>query len=407
MEQKTGPVPVIPGDQGFAIYRAAEQLLEDVVDLTVAISEVPAPTDDEMTRAYAVADHMRGLGFAHIQIDSIGNVTGRITGRQPGTPVAIAAHIDTVFDRSTDLAVRRTKGRIAGPGVGDNSLGVAASLYLHRVFELAGVQPAVDLIVTGNVGEEGLGNLRGIRAVLDSNPEVAAVIAVEGHNLGRVTNVAVGSKRYRVSVVGPGGHSWGDFGRANAIQVAAQMVGELTSIRLPDAPKTTLSVGTITGGTSVNTIAPTCEFLLDLRSIDAEMLETLADQVEGVLERSRKDVAVSYDILGVRPAGRVSQDSPLIRIASTVLESLGISPIADASSTDANIPISRGIPSVCIGLTSGGNVHRVDEYIDTAPIVDGLYQLAITAFAIAEQVADGHDGTAPSSSASILSSNSR
>ncbi len=384
MAQQTGSVPVIPGDQGFALYRAAEKFLDEVVDLTIAISEIPAPTDHEMTRARFVEKQMVRLGFSDILVDTMGNVTGRIRGRESGSPVVIAAHTDTVFDFTTNLTVDRSKNRIAGPGVGDNSLGVAAALYLGRVFESAGVHPAVDLLVTGNVGEEGLGNLRGIRAVLDATPDAGAVIAVEGHNLGRVTNVAVGSKRYRVTVSGPGGHSWGDSGRPSAIQIAADIINRLTGIRLPDTPKTTLNVGTISGGTSVNTIAPSCEFLLDLRSIDAGMLNELAKQVESILQQDRSQMNVSWDVLGLRPAGRVSPDSPLIRIASSVLESLGIDPIADASSTDANIPISRGIPAVCIGLTSGGNVHRVDEYIDTPPIVDGLYQLATTAVAVAE-----------------------
>jgi acetylornithine deacetylase/succinyl-diaminopimelate desuccinylase-like protein len=260
---------------------------------------------------------------------------------------------------------------------------------IPAMFEAAGLRPDVDLLITGNVGEEGLGNLRGMIAVMDQHPEVGAVVAIEGHNLGRVTHIAVGSMRYRITVEGPGGHSWGDFGKRNAIHAAAAIISELDDIPLPSSPKTTLSVGTIEGGISVNTIAPSCTFLMDLRSVDADELSKLNSMVERILKRKRKDLVVRAELLGVRPAGQVPQNARITRIASAILEAMGITPTGDASSTDANIPISRGIPAVCIGLTQGGNVHKEDEYIEREPVGRGIYQLLGLTVSVAEELRFG------------------
>jgi acetylornithine deacetylase/succinyl-diaminopimelate desuccinylase-like protein len=254
---------------------------------------------------------------------------------------------------------------------------------------MAGQTPAVDLILTGNVGEEGNGNLRGMRAVMDRHPEIGAAVAIEGHNLGRVTHVAVGSRRLRIRVSGPGGHSWGDFGRANAIHVAAEIIHELSRLPSIRSPKTTLSVGTIEGGISINTIPPVCTFEVDTRSVSASSLSRLSERVDRVLRSPRNGARVAVDVIGERPAGMVPIESPIVRSAIEVLAALGVSATADASSTDANIPISRGVPSVCIGLTSGGNAHREDEFIDLEPLGDGLAQLGALSLVVANALADG------------------
>jgi acetylornithine deacetylase/succinyl-diaminopimelate desuccinylase-like protein len=372
-----------------AVKEVAASFQPAVVDLACLIAAIPAPTNQESERSRFVAQRMTELGAEQVSIDEIGDVVGRIRGGRRRPALLLAAHIDTVFPRSTSLAQTRSDGRIAGPGIGDNSLGVAAVLMIPRMLAALGVRPAVDLLLTGNVGEEGLGNLRGIRAVMDAHPEIGAVIAVEGHNLGRVTHVAVGSRRLRIRVTGPGGHSWGDFGNPNAIHVAADIVAELARLPLPQTPKTTLSVGTFHGGISVNTIAPEAEFVLDLRSVEEDALRRLAERVDLVLRAPRRGVTVDVDVLGVRPAGVVSPASRIVRLAIETLEALHIPPTGDASSTDANIPISRGIPAVCIGLTTGGNVHREDEFIDTAPLAAGLTQLLSLSLAVADELAAG------------------
>jgi acetylornithine deacetylase/succinyl-diaminopimelate desuccinylase-like protein len=383
------PIPLVAGDTGAALYDAARASAADVLQLAAEIARIPAPTGDEAERSSFVEAVMRRLSFEGVRTDGIGDVTGIVPGINPDRKLLIAAHLDTVFTRKTDLQIVIWPDRSFWPGLGDNSLGVAAALTLPRMLALAGVRAATDVLVTGNVGEEGLGDLRGMKAVMDANPDVGAVIALEGHNLGRVTHVAVGSRRYRVRVSGPGGHSWGDHGNPSAIDVAAAIIGSLSLITLPSTPKTTLNVGTIEGGISVNTIAPSATFLLDLRSVDESALRTLAAQVETKLRRVPAGITAEFDLIGERPAGVVPAESRIIRLASSILESIDIQPVGDASSTDANIPISRGVPAVCIGLTTGGNVHREDEYIDNAPISDGLYQFLALTVATAGFLAQG------------------
>lgn len=381
--------PVVHGDIGAALDRVATDFAPQVLTLAEEIAAVPAPTGEEELRTAFVRDRMAALPFDGVDVDDIGNVVGRLQGLSPTPQLLIAAHIDTVFPMNTRLEISNDAKRSYGPGIGDNCLGIAAAMLIPSMLEAAGVRPDVDLLITGNVGEEGLGNLRGMIAVMDSHPETGAVIAIEGHNLGRVTHIAVGSMRYRITVEGPGGHSWGDFGKRNAIQAAASIITDLSDIDLPTSPKTTLNVGTIAGGISVNTIAPSCSFLLDLRSVDAKELAKLNASVERILNRKRKEITVTADLLGVRPAGQVAPTARITRIASAILESMGIAPTGDASSTDANIPISRGIPAVCIGLTHGGNVHKEDEFIEREPVARGVYQLLGLTVAVAEELRFG------------------
>jgi tripeptide aminopeptidase len=374
-----------------AVRAAAHAVTPDVLELTALISAVPSPTGEETAKSLLVERLLATAGLA-AERDAIGDVVGVIPGQsgsQPGTPrLLIAAHIDTVFPIATPLEVKRSADRLSGPGVGDNSVAVAAAIKLADLLRIAGEVPAVDVLLTGNVGEEGLGNLRGIREVLASRSDIGAVVALEGHNLGRVTHVAVGSRRFRLTVKGPGGHSWGDFGRPNAIHGLSRLIAELDAIPLPRSPKTTLNVGMISGGVSVNTIAPEASCLLDLRSIDESALRRLSDRVTRLVERSSRGDAVVYtaDSIGERPAGVVSADSPIVRIAAGTLSALGLEPSFDASSTDANVAIAAGIPAVCIGLTTGGNVHRTDEFIDLEPVSKGVAQLALLTLALAESL---------------------
>jgi len=376
-----------------AVRAAADAVTPDVLKLTALISAVPSPTGEETAKSLLVERLFATAGLA-TERDAIGDVVGVIPGRQPSraetSRLVVAAHIDTVFPIGTPLEVKRTADRLTGPGVGDNSVAVAAAIKLADLLRIAGEVPAVDVLVTGNVGEEGLGNLRGIREVLASGSDIGAVVALEGHNLGRVTHVAVGSRRFRIIVKGPGGHSWGDFGRPNAIHGLSKLIAELDAIPLPRSPKTTLNVGMISGGVSVNTIAPEASCLLDLRSIDESALRRLSDRVTRLVDRSNRGDAVVYaaEPIGERPAGVVAADSPIVQIAASTLAALGLEPSFDASSTDANVPIAAGIPAVCVGLTTGGNVHRVDEFIDLEPVPNGITQLALLTLALAESLSE-------------------
>jgi tripeptide aminopeptidase len=374
-----------------AVRAAAAAVTPDVLELTALISAVPSPTGEETAKSLLVERLFATAGLA-TERDAIGDVVGVIPGRPPSrassSRLVVAAHIDTVFPIGTPLEIRRSAERLSGPGVGDNSVAVAAAIKLADLLRIAREVPAVDVLLTGNVGEEGLGNLRGIREVLAARSDIGAVVALEGHNLGRVTHVAVGSRRFRITVKGPGGHSWGDFGRPNAIHGLSKLVAELDAIPLPRSPKTTLNVGMISGGVSVNTIAPEASCLLDLRSIDESALRRLSDRVTRLVDRSNRGDAVNYtaESIGERPAGVVAADSPIVQIAASTLTALGLEPSFDASSTDANVPIAAGIPAVCIGLTTGGNVHRTDEFIDLEPVAKGVTQLALLTLALAESL---------------------
>jgi tripeptide aminopeptidase len=374
-----------------AVRAAADAVTPDVLELTALISAVPSPTGEETAKSLLIERLFTTAGLV-TERDAIGDVVALIPGDQSSragpSRLVVAAHIDTVFPIDTPLEVKRSAGRLTGPGVGDNSVAVAAAIKLADLLRIAGEVPAVDVLLTGNVGEEGLGNLRGIREVLASRADVGAVVALEGHNLGRVTHVAVGSRRFRISVKGPGGHSWGDFGRPNAIHGLSKLIAELDAIPLPRSPKTTLNIGMISGGVSVNTIAPEASCLLDLRSIDESALRRLSERVTRLVDRSNRADSTEYtaESIGERPAGVVAVDSPIVQIAANTLAALGLEPSFDASSTDANVPIAAGIPAVCVGLTTGGNVHRTDEYIDLEPVSMGVTQLALLTIALAESL---------------------
>ncbi|HEV2129222.1 MAG TPA: M20/M25/M40 family metallo-hydrolase, partial [Thermomicrobiales bacterium] len=247
-----------------SVASAAERAREQIAELTTRLTEVPAPTGDEGDRAAVLARILEEREFDNVHIDDLHDVTAVIRGKRSDRCLLLAAHTDTVFPRSVSITVTREGDRLKAPGVGDNTISVAALVQLKTVLAELGIEPDVDIMVTGNVGEEGLGDLRGMRAVMDANPDIGAAIAVEGHALGRITHQGVGSRRLEVTITGPGGHSWGDFGRPSAIHAAARLVAHLDEIALPTNPKTALNVGILEGGISVNTIAPESRMVIDM-----------------------------------------------------------------------------------------------------------------------------------------------
>lgn len=365
-------------DQLATLRKLAAAALPAICDLTEAVCLIPAPSYHEERRAEFVAEQLRARGLA-AEIDEIGNVVARRKGRGRAKSLLLAAHTDTVFPIDTELSVRRDNGKMIGPAIGDNSLAVASLIHLATILDQAQIETPGDVLFAANVGEEGLGNLRGIRALCDRyGNELGGVIAIEGHNVGRVTHGAVGSKRIRVTIEGPGGHSWGAFGQPSAIHELGLIVGDIARIDVPSEPKTTFNVGIIQGGISVNTIAPSATAVVDMRSVDPGALAELASKVESIVNRRRTEqIATKIDILGERPAGSTQASAKIVRAATGILRQLGIEPMLNASSTDANIPISRGIPAICIGLTRGSGAHRVDEMIEVGPIEQGVVQLGL------------------------------
>jgi len=353
----------------------ARNQTEAVATLAQRICEVPAPTGDERQRAEFVASLWRERGYTP-EIDAISNVYVRRGSRNSGPFLMLLAHIDTVFPATTPITVTRNGDIMHGPSIGDNSVSVAAMISLFTLFDELQLETDSDIIAVANVGEEGLGNLRGARVAVEHyRNELGAVIAIDGR-LGAIVNTAVGSQRWRITVRGSGGHSFGSFGQPSAIHGLGRIIAAIADLEVPKEPKTTFNVGLIEGGTSVNTIAPTASAILDLRSTDVTTLNQLATKVRAIVEqRAGQGLQTQIEILGERPAGAISQSDFLVQLAETTLKWLNIKPIYAASSTDANIPISMHIPAVCVGVTYAGRAHTVEEYIEVPPIADGLAQL--------------------------------
>jgi acetylornithine deacetylase/succinyl-diaminopimelate desuccinylase-like protein len=351
--------------------------VESVLDLACTIQQIPGPTFQETKRAAFMFEQFNALGLLDVITDSAGNVLGRLPGTGSARPLVVSAHLDTVHPLGTPLTLQQSTDRIIGPSIGDNSLGLAGLLALPRMLARRQVTLPGDLWLAANVAEEGLGNLVGMQAIVDRfGSQPLAYIVIEGMGLGNILHRGLGVERYKITVQTPGGHSWADFGLPSAIHELCILVNRLTSLPLPLHPCTTLNVGIIQGGTSVNTIAGQAWLELDLRSEDSQALTHLVNQVHQVVRSSnRPNVETSLAIIGKRQAGSLSVTHPLVELAQQVIGEIGMEAHLDIASTDANLPLSRNYPSICVGLTLGNNAHAKDEFILTSPVEKGMHQL--------------------------------
>jgi acetylornithine deacetylase/succinyl-diaminopimelate desuccinylase-like protein len=383
-----------------AVLQAIQQpalSTDALVELCIAIQQIAAPTGAEQARAAWVYGQLAQAGVRDLVLDPVlHNVYGRWPGVGPGAALLISAHTDTVFGAETDLTVTRdpAQGRIYGPGIGDNSMGVAALLGLVQQLRVL-PPPPVDIWFAANSREEGLGDLGGMRAVVDVlGAKLGACLVIEGMGLGRVVHRGLGSLRYRIHVTAPGGHSWSDFGTASAVHVLAQLAADLTRLHPPETPRTSFNIGRIEGGTSVNTIAQSAYLELDLRSEAPGALAQLTEQVIRLAEGyqaakwQRRGVHVRLEKIGDRPAGELGADHPLVLAAQAALAAVGYPHVADLriSSTDANVPLSRAIPAVCVGVTEGGNAHRLQEWIAMDRVAMGMAHLLLLTWQAAEML---------------------
>jgi tripeptide aminopeptidase len=354
-----------------------DHFVESILELTCTIQAIPAPTFNETLRAEFFLKQFANQGLVDVQKDQVGNVLGRLPGKGNGRPLVISAHMDTVYPLETQLGVQRSEDRITGPGIGDNALGLAGIISLIRSLRMRAEKLDGDLWLIANVGEEGLGDLRGIQAVVDRfGRQPLAYVVIEGMGLGTILNRGLGVERYRIKVHTPGGHSWVDYGQPSAIHELCTIVTHLAALQLPRTPCTTLNAGIIHGGTSVNTIAAEAWIELDLRSEDSAALANLNGEVQTIVQAvQRPGVQVDMERIGKRLAGQIADSHALVNLAGSVLEEVGVEPRLDIASTDANLPLSRGYPAICIGLTNGSNAHTRGEYIYTAPVKLGLMQL--------------------------------
>ena len=358
--------------------------VDRIMELAIQIQQIAAPTFHEQKRAEFVRDRFVQEGLKDVTMDETGNVYGKWevgSGKwKNGKPLVISAHLDTVFPFDMDLSVRRNGNRIHGIGIGDNSLGVAALFGLiWMLSERGDDDPQMgEIWFVANTCEEGLGDLRGMKAVVDRfGSDALAYLVLEGMALGHVYHKAVGVKRYRVKAKTHGGHSWSDYGQPSAVLELSRLIVQLSAIQLPSKPRTTMNVGRINGGTSINTIPAEAWMELDLRSEGQKELAELIEGVDQLIEAANKPgVTVEAEIIGARPAGELNPNHPLVKLAQGCLHEQGLDAALTSGSTDANIPLSRGYPALVLGVTKGGGAHTMNEYIETPLIGKGMAQLA-------------------------------
>lgn len=368
-----------------AALAQAERETGRAVDEQIELCEIEAPTFAEERRAARFAEMLRAHGLKDVVIDPIGNVVGRRPGRRPGGPVlALGAHLDSVFPAGTDVRVRREGNVLRAPGIGDNCSGLRALLQVLRMYEDNGIETEGDILFVGTVGEEGNGDIRGSKALFDGSRRIDGFIAVDSTDVGRVLKGATGSYRWRFAVDGRGGHSYAEFGRCpSAVHAVCRAGARIADLQVPADPKTTFTIGTVSGGTSVNTIAAHCEVEVDMRSVSEEALLALEAAVmrafeEAVEEENRRwhvtderlNLRLTKTPIGRRPAGMRPWDCPVLQVSRAAQKCLGIELTQYAcASTDANAPMSLGVPSTC--LCSGGRgigAHSLEERFEIVDV---------------------------------------
>lgn len=361
---------------GSPAYDTARARILETDELTLKhmcdAARIAAPSGTEGARGRWFADRLHELGLAPMT-DSEGNIHAVAPAADPAAKrLVIAAHLDTVFDAATKLDIRRDGDRLTGPGISDNARGLAALLALARGLHAAGWPTAAPVAFVATVGEEGAGDLRGVKHYIARSAEhTAAFIALDGAGAARIITAGVGSRRLRVTYRGPGGHSWSDWGMPNAIHAAGRAIAALTSLQLPAAPRTTLSVGRIGGGTTINAVPAAAWLEIDLRSEALAALQDLERSVRDHIERARRaearshEMEVDVEVFGDRPAGRTAESDPLVQAAVNATRYLGLEPQLASSSTDANVPMAAGIPAIAIGAGGdAGGTHTLQEWYD-------------------------------------------
>lgn len=386
MQTTDRPFSQIWGSESLERARRALSALDhDIVRSQIAISEIPAPSGDEGERAAWMARRFHEIGLQDVRVDAAGNVIGRRPGEEDreadgavdARPVVICAHLDTVFPRGIALGVRRSGSRLHGPGIGDNGRGLAVMLALARVMDgkTLRTRAPVDFVCT--TGEEGAGNLRGAKALFSGSARDAiAAIALDGAGDERIVHRALGSLRYRIDFRGAGGHSWTSYGVPNPVHAAAIAAARAARLAIPADPRTTLSVVRTGGGLSLNSIPESAWLEVDLRSVSPAMLDRYDGELRDIVREAAQDenarrargtapLTSHVSLIGDRPSGETPRDHPLVEMAIEATRLIGRAPELATASTDANVPISRGIPAIAIGAGGrGGDAHTEGEWFD-------------------------------------------
>lgn len=362
--------------------RAALEHVEETDAQTMAdlreLTQIPAPPFMEEERGQAFLAKLREIGVDSAWVDEVGNVIGLRRGTGDGEVLALAGHLDTVFPPETDVTIRESGDTLFAPGIADDTRGLATVLAVLRAMNEANVRTEGDVLFIGNVGEEGLGDLRGMKHLFrEGGPRIDTFISVDGTGASGITHMGLGSHRYRVTFEGPGGHSWGAFGLANPAHAMGRAIryfqdGADAFVRTVE-PRTSYNVGRVGGGTSVNSVPFESWMEIDMRSQGVETLNAIDDILQGAVQRAvaeeneirtRGDaLTVTVDMIGDRPSGEIAEDHPFVQQAAAVTRALGMEPSFGRSSTDSNIPISMGIPAITIGGGGQGfGAHSLDEW---------------------------------------------
>ncbi|HVA94484.1 MAG TPA: M20/M25/M40 family metallo-hydrolase [Candidatus Dormibacteraeota bacterium] len=378
-------------------------ILRDSVSATteqqIRITEIPAPPFHESVRAAYMKKALASVGL-HVKTDATGDVIGEIPGSSPEI-VMVTAHLDTVFPEGTDVHVKREGKQLLAPGISDNGTGLAALLAVAQAFHEAKIKTNKTILFVADVGEEGEGNLRGIRALTEAyKKHLKYVIALDGSSTDYVTTAALASRRVEITITGPGGHSWSDFGLPNPIHALGRGIARFVTVHVPESPRTSFNVGEIQGGTSVNSIPSSVQMKVDLRSesetelskLDGQLRDAVRAGIDEEMAASRERgmagsttlLDLKIRVLGVRPAGELRDNSPLLAALLAADSRLGNRSRRERSSTDANIPLSMGIDAISLGAGGhSGGAHTLDEWYDPTGRELGLQRVALTTLGVA------------------------
>ncbi len=396
LQQEVTQVASAPAIQAaFAWFHEHQQ---EISEHQLALTRIPAPPFGESARGEWLKARFLELGLTEVQSDDVGNVFGVRPGSHPEKRrkyIALTAHLDTVFPSNTPMDVRREGERLYGPGISDNGAGVIALVALADAMRAAGLKTDCSILFIGNVGEEGEGDVRGMRHIFSHSPwrdSILYTLVIDGAGTDTVVTEALGSKRFMVTLRGPGGHSWSDFGAPNPIVVLARAIDIFSRNTVPVSPKTTFNIGVISGGTSVNSIPESASMRVDIRSISSEQVDRLERALRAALEQAlvqdgrgnaaqARSSGLSYEIalIGSRPAAKLNSESHLLAVIKAVDAQLGNKARNQRASTDANIPISLGREALAIGAGgTGGGAHTVHEWYDASGRELGLKRILLT-----------------------------
>jgi tripeptide aminopeptidase len=395
---------VVPDVKGLLQQPAVKAALESVktnepaiIEEQIRLSEIPAPSFQEDKRGTALKQLFTDLKLKNVRVDKAGNVVGERSGLAPRPNLVFAAHLDTVFPEGTNVRVSRQGNTLKGPGIGDDARGLALMIGVIKALDQAAVQTPGTITFVANVGEEGLGDLRGMKELFNVTlkDKVDSFISVDGTGHG-ITNVGVGSYRYRVAYKGPGGHSFGAFGIANPIHALGRAIAKISDFQVPQTPKTTFNVGRIGGGTSVNSIAFEAWMEMDMRSADVKSLKQVDDAFLKAIAQALSEenerwgnsgkLTLETKKVGDRPAGQTPENSSIVRTALAVTQALGLTAQLGEGSTDSNIPMNLKIPAITIG--GGGNgsgAHSLNEQFDTTDSWKGTQRALLLAIALVQK----------------------